>query len=263
MNILTERWHRALQVRRSRRQFNSQVIAPDSLQHLENFCRELNTSTPGVRTVLINRDPQHVFKGAVGNYGKIKGAPAYAAFVGNMQDPHVQEKLGYMGEAFVLEATSTGLATCWVGGFFRAEEVAKDIELAPGECVVCVTPVGYVAEKFNREEQVMSNIASSHRRKDLAKLCTGLAVQEWPAWAHSALQAARLAPSAVNRQPWRFDVQERSITVSVDKPFNLLHISKRLDCGIAMLHLEVGALAQGVAGSWTFLDSPNVAVFCI
>lgn len=39
------------------------------------------------------------------------------------------------------------------------------------------------------------------------------------------------------------------------------NIAKRLDCGIAMMHLEVGALASGVHGNWQFLKEEGVAVF--
>ncbi len=42
---------------------------------------------------------------------------------------------------------------------------------------------------------------------------------------------------------------------------SLTSISKRLDCGIAMLHLELGARAAGTSGSWEFLKSPGVAQF--
>ena len=36
---------------------------------------------------------------------------------------------------------------------------------------------------------------------------------------------------------------------------------KRLNCGIAMLHLEVGALKEGVAGEWEYLTLPQIAEF--
>jgi len=66
--------------------------------------------------------------------------------------------------------------------------------------------------------------------------------REWPDWIISALEAARMAPSAVNRQPWRFSVEEDdSIKISVDSFRDPYRISKRLDCGIAMVHIEVGA----------------------
>ena len=74
-------------------------------------------------------------------------------------------------------------------------------------------------------------------------------------------EAARLAPSAVNRQPWRFNVETNSITVSVNTPRREYGLSKRLCCGIAMLHIEVAALSCGASGSWTFLEPPLVARF--
>ena len=39
--------------------------------------------------------------------------------------------------------------------------------------------------------------------------------------------------------------------------------SKNLDCGIAMLHLEVGALKAGVSGSWEYLKGKEVARFLV
>jgi len=36
---------------------------------------------------------------------------------------------------------------------------------------------------------------------------------------------------------------------------------KKLDCGIAMLHLEVGALYSGVKGHWEYLLDPEIAKF--
>ena len=77
------------------------------------------------------------------------------------------------------------------------------------------------------------------------------------------IEAARLAPSARNRQPWRFRVQDSSIVVTEDGKPSLPGISKRLDCGIAMLHLELGARAAGTSGSWKLLNSPDVARFLI
>jgi len=75
-----------------------------------------------------------------------------------------------------------------------------------------------------------------------------------------ALEAARLAPSAVNRQPWRFFLGENAIAVSLDKVRDTDKISRRLDCGIAMLHLELGARHSGVAANWTYPPG-NVARF--
>ena len=109
----------------------------------------------------------------------------------------------------------------------------------------------------------MTGFGRTHRRKPMSELVTGLDQGESPHWMKTALEAARIAPSAVNRQPWHFSVEPDSITVSVGNPTRQLGISKRLDCGIAMLHIEVAALESGVQGRWEFLESPEVARFTV
>jgi len=107
----------------------------------------------------------------------------------------------------------------------------------------------------------MTGFGRNHKRKPLSALVTGLKETELPDWTRSALEAARLAPSAINRQPWSFHVEPDSITVSVRGAGPEFKVSKRLDCGIAMLHLELGALNCGVQGGWEFLEAPRVAQF--
>lgn len=260
MNIPYEQWYGAISIRRSRRVFGPRRINPADLKRLEEHCHEYRPY-PEVRSVLVTTNPDLIFKGAVGTYGKIKGATALAAFVGAMDSPQVNEKLGYLGESLILEATSMGLDTCWVGGFFRPEVAAELVQARPGEQVLAVTPLGYARESISLEEKIMTGFGRTHRRKPMAELVSGLEQASWPAWVKKALEAARMAPSAVNRQPWRFKVAEDNITVAVDSIKDTYGIAKRLDCGIAMLHLELGAMAGGVSGTWEFLSPPQVARF--
>jgi hypothetical protein len=204
---------------------------------------------------------ESVFKGIVGSYGKVKGAAAFIAFVGDMDDPFVQEKVGYTGEGIILEATALGLSTCWVAGFFRRETVASLLEVSERERVLAITPVGYAQRSESWEEKLMSRFGRSHNRLPLSKLVRGLPGEKWPDWVNASLEAARLAPSAANRQPWGFEVQEDGITVFVRTGGPEFNVSKRLDCGIAMLHLEVAAADRGRRGQWEFLPSPQVGKF--
>jgi nitroreductase len=263
MDIPFSRWHPAIEKRRSRRRFDPNLpIAPETLAALDKVCSQF-APFPSARSRLVTESAESVFKGVIGSYGKIKDAPAFIAFIGSMDDPFVQEKVGYTGEAIILEATSLGLSTCWVGGFFRPETVASLIEVGNKERVLAVTPVGYGREFESWEEKLMSRFARSHNRLALSKLARGLPRDRWPDWVSLSLEAARLAPSAANRQPWGFDVQEDGITVLVRTMGPEFNVSKRLDCGIAMLHLEVAAADCGRRGQWEFLPSPPVAKFKI
>ena len=101
-------------------------------------------------------------------------------------------------------------------------------------------------------------MARSQKKKSLEEIVEGHPPEPWQ---EKAIEAARIAPSAANRQPWRFVVGANSITVRVDDPRNGDIYPKRLDFGIAMLHLELGARAAGKKGVWNPLHAPDVARF--
>jgi len=264
MDIPFAGWHAAIHIRRSRRRYNSIPLAPVQLARLQTVCREFRPY-PQARAELITKSPDEVLRGVVASYGKVKGAPSLIAFIGDIDDPYVNEKIGYTGEGIILEAMAMGLGTCWVGGsmFFRRGVAESIVGAGEKERVFAVTPVGYAIKGLSLGERVQTAFGVFHRRKPLAEMVSGLDEKEWPVWIKSALAAARLAPSAVNRQPWRFHVEPNSITVSVDSSLVEWGISKRLDCGIAMLHIEVAALDCGAKGQWELLGAPQVARFTV
>ncbi|MBN2099987.1 MAG: nitroreductase family protein [Dehalococcoidia bacterium] len=261
MQIPFNAWHDAILKRRSIRQYAAKPVEAAALEAMRRACTEFRPF-PSARAVLVADPTEDIFRGIPGGYGKVSGAPALVAFVGNMESPDVQEALGYTGEGIILEATALGLATCWVGGFFSPKRAAAIAQVAPSERVLAVTPVGYPKEGSSLQERAMSRFGRNWQRRPVSELVTGLKDNERPDWMKTALEAARLAPSAMNRQPWRFHVDRNSITVSADSVLNpTMVVSKRLDCGIAMLHVEIGALAGGVRGTWDLLKTPQVARF--
>ena len=264
MDIPAARWHRAVDGRRSRRRFDEKPLKKEHLERLQAVCADFRPFE-SARAVLVTESPKRVFKGAIGPYGKIRGAPAFIAFVGDTRSPIVQEQIGYMGEGIVLEAEALHVNTCWVSGTFRPDATAALLGIDENEAVLAVTPVGYATPRLSFEEKLLTGFGRTHRRKPLSDLVIGLEQPEWPRWIRAALESARLAPSSVNRQPWRFHAERDSITVAVDSGELKRESvqSKRLDCGIAMLHIEVAALHHGVRGSWRFFTPPLVARFTV
>jgi nitroreductase len=129
----------------------------------------------------------------------------------------------------------------------------KQIDLEEEERVLGVTPIGYSEKETDR----VGVSTKPYRRKSLGKLLGSGKVSN--GWTKTALEAAKIAPSAGNRQPWRFHVTDDAITVSTNSDRKEFRVSRRLDCGISMLHIELGALVSGVRGSWEFLEHPKVA----
>ncbi|MHA2314473.1 MAG: nitroreductase family protein, partial [Candidatus Hermodarchaeia archaeon] len=105
------------------------------LAHINSICNDFRPF-PDARAVLVTHGPETVFRGAIGPYGKIKGAPAFVAFIGNMENPYSQEQVGYTGESIILEAEAMNLATCWVAGFFRRKVVESLIRIDKNERVM-------------------------------------------------------------------------------------------------------------------------------
>jgi len=252
-------WHEALLTRRSRRLYEPGPVSGEVLDRLTAVCNEFRPFDTA-RTVLM-RHSKNVFKGIVGAYGKIRGAPFFFAFIGDTGDRYVQEKAGYTGEGIILEVTALGLGACWVGKSFDRRIASSLVTMKGQERVLAIAAVGYPAGKTSFEERLVTGFGKLHKRKPLAALVSGMPEAEWPEWVRESLLAARVAPSAVNRQPWRFLVAPDSITVSVDNLHDSLGIPKRLDCGIAMLHMQIAALNCNATGRWEFLDPPGVAKF--
>ena len=80
------------------------------------------------------------------------GTALAAAFVGRAPSDgpapdDVQAAAGYLGEAFILEATRLGLGTCWIAGSFDKDGAADLADLAPGEQVIAVAPLGYPTQR--------------------------------------------------------------------------------------------------------------------
>jgi nitroreductase len=258
LEIPVNSWYDAISLRHSHRKYSGEVPKDDVTAQIEKVCDEFRPF-PGARAVLVKDSGKDVFKGAVGEFFyKVTETPYYIVFIGDMDAPNVQSITGYLGEGVILEATALGLNTCWVGGFYRPDGVLKKVNLESAERILGITPIGYSKDEADR----VGVSSKQYRRKNLEELVTSGDIES-EKWVRFAIEAARIAPSAANRQPWRFNITDDSITVSSNSLRKEFRVSRRVDCGIAMLHLELGALSNGVHGSWEFLELPGVARYKI
>ena len=260
--LFTERstdWLGAVVRRRSRRSFDGVRVDAAHLDSVDRFCAAWRPY-PDARAMLV-RSPADVFTGIIGGYGKVVGSPHILLFIADERSQFADQHAGYTGEAVILEATWRGMDTCWVGGFFDASKVALHAQLAPGERVYAVSPLGYALVSTSAAERAMRGLAGAHRRKPVDKIAPGIGHGDWPQWAVAAVETARLAPSAMNRQPWRFCFDGHGLVIAKDNAIETPKVTKRLDAGIAMLHVEIAAAALGVLGCWTDLEGKDVARF--
>jgi len=92
MDIPYSRWFSVIEKRRSRRSFKPTQLDKDILTHLDSTCKGFRPF-PDARAVLVREVPDALFKGSIGPYGKVKGAPAFIAFIGNMDSSNAWERV--------------------------------------------------------------------------------------------------------------------------------------------------------------------------
>ncbi len=248
-----DRWSDAVAVRRSRRAYDAAATDPGKLEVLAATAA---TFMPfeDARAVVVHDIPANLFSGIIGSYGKVTGATSAILFICDSTSPNADEHCGYTGEGVVLEATALGLGTCWISGSFSRSVSAGLVELKEGEIVRAASPVGAATAALSGTERLLYGQARPKFRRPLDVIAPGH--ETWPAWAGEGARAARVAPSAINRQPWRFRYENGSVVVGAT---GSAPGTGRLDCGIAMLHFELGARSEGSDGAWVAAAAPDVA----
>lgn len=249
MKIPVKKWYESVETRYSQHKYMDKEIKTFTMKALRKKVEELNSVYEEVRLEIFENSIKEILPAIQGKYGNFTDSPAFMAVIIKGVGEHRWLKAGYIGEAAILEATAHGLGTCWIGGRFEPSRTNVKIELEPGERLVAVTPVGYSSESYNITRHFISKLFPHRERKSLDVLCPDGYDQDWPGWVKNAINTASAAPSRLNRQPWRFYYGEDRIVLDCKGEPSAF---KRLECGIALLHLEIGAKDGGADGRIEF-----------
>lgn len=216
----------AIEARHSVRAYTGQPLAADVVEVLEEKIRELNEK--GHLHMQLIRNETKAFQGKLAKYGKFRGVNDYIVMAGQKSDD-LDERIGYYGEQLVLLAQTFGLNTCWVG--LSYSKVPGTYVLEAGEVIEAYISIGYgetqgVSHKIKRVEQVSN-------ANDLT-----------PSWFRQGVEAALLAPTAVNQQKFFFEYiparDGKPVRVLAKRNFSLIGFTQ-MDLGIAKCHFEIGA----------------------
>lgn len=203
-----------MEQRHSVRQYTGQPIEPEKRAVLDGMICKINEESD-LHIQMIYDDPK-CFDSFMAHYGKFTGVCNYIALVGK-KSPMLDEELGYYGEELVLKAQELGLNTCWVA---LTHGKSKAV-VGKGEKLVCLIAIGY------GETQGVA-----HKSKPMEALCS--APGQLPDWFQAGMQAAMLAPTAMNQQKFHFALQtDGTVKASCGSGFYT-----KLDLGIVTYHFE-------------------------
>lgn len=224
-----------IQMRSSVRTYDSS-IKPD-FGSLKRAIEQINNTTGPFGhkiTVTLVSSSEDSSEMKLGTYGMIKGASDYLVVtIPDQTDCWLD--LGFLFEQLVLEATSMGLGTVWMAGTFSRKHFKDAINLSPDQIIPIVSPVGIASEKKSFVTKYIAK-SKTHVRKPFEELfydsyLNRLELNEASA-PHNALEMVRLAPSAMNKQPWRVVEDGNSYhfydAADSDK--------SKIDIGIAICH---------------------------
>lgn len=173
--------------------------------------------------------------------------------------PYLNEAFGYSFEMLVLYAQSLGIGTVWVGGTMDRNAFEKAMELGEGEVMPCMSPLGYPAEKMSLREIMMRKGIKAGERLPFESLFFRNSLQcplryEEAGKLAAPLEAVRLAPSAVNKQPWRVLITGNTahFYLKRSKGFGGSTLDmQKIDLGIALCHFAVTAEDVGYSLSFS------------
>ena len=178
-------------------------------------------------------------------------------------EPHAEEAFGFEFESVVLFAESLGVGTTWIAGTLDRPAFEKAMELADGEVMPCVSPLGYPAKKMSLKETMMRKGVKADSRLPFEELFfdgsfdTPL-TPEKAGQAAELLEMVRWAPSAVNRQPWRVVVRDGAAHFYEKKSKGFVGKDgwdlQKIDVGIAMSHLAAGLAERGITAAFASAD---------
>ena len=217
MNLLE-----AIQTRHSVRKYTDQSVEAAKLETLREAIDKANQES-GLSIQLVVDEPKGFNGLFISTYGQFSGVKNYIVMAAP-KGKDWEEKVGYYGEKLVLLAQTLGLNTCWAGLTYK--KIPGAFTLRDGDTVHCMIALGYGADP-----------GKQHPLKPAEKFYE--ADGEVPAWFKSGLEAALLAPTAVNQQKFKFILHDGN-KVSTKTFFSPWGYT-RIDLGIVKYHFEIGA----------------------
>ena len=207
----------AINARHSVRAYTKRPIDGEILTALQEEIARCNAES-GLSVRLFLNDPSAI-KG-LWAYGAFENADNYIALSGKDTDD-LYRLAGYWGERLVLFAETLGLSTCWIAGSYKKGRVRK--LLPEGEELAAIISIGYAAKP-----------GKPHKSKTYEQVTE--TEGPVPDWFRAGVEAALLAPTAINQQRFRFRFANGKATVkALSGPY------ARIDLGIVQYHFEIGA----------------------
>ena len=209
-----------IEVMRSRhsvRKFDNRPIEKETAELIREEIAKCNEES-GFHFQLITDEPE-AFQAGKPSYGEFKGCRNYLAVIG----PKGREvDAGYYGERIVLKAQELGVNSCWVAMTYKKGKSQGVV--GAGEKLYLVVAMGYGITPGTPHKSKSISDVSDYKEGD-------------PEWYRNGIEAALLAPTAINQQKFRFERDNDKIICRTSG----FGFYMKTDLGIVKYHFEKGS----------------------
>lgn len=254
--------------RKSTRAFRNKKVTDKDRKEIMDYMEACRRLVPDImiRWIMLEEEGPEKLKGCVGYHNFLVEAPCYLLLLSE-RAPKDMENAGYVGEDMVLKLTEMGLASCWIT-IQDADQLKKQLGLEGPEMPVALIACGYEKMELGSLRIDIKSPSNVHLKKRSGMIAPKLylddAVYEgdWEQTSsvsqlspssnlYQAFIAACCAPTALNRQPFRFLMDQNRVYLVILPDELTGEDNARLNTGIVMHHFAmVMGRQNALYGQW-------------
>jgi len=197
----------------------------------------------------------HNLKGFAGYNNILLEAPHYMFILSEEKDNYI-ENTGYIAEGIMVKAYDLNVGSCWIS-FDDGEIIKEKLSIKSDKKLSGIISFGNDDNKIKILHEPKAGDLPSKADIDFEEdnVTIRLDVEDvvfmgdWGCRADAdelqvrglldAFNFARFAPSTLNKQPWRFIVDDEFVILVLKKDDHISEYSSKIDAGIVMLYFDL------------------------
>lgn len=242
---------------KSVRNYKKTAIDPQILDNLKSFHENEKKLVEDIKIEVFVKSKNEVYeqlKGIAGYKENMIEAPHYLIVLSEEKDYYI-ENTGYICENIMLKALELGVGSCWIT-FHHGDEIKKNLMINSEKKLSALIALGY---DDNKTKIIYENVSEYNPSRANIKIVEDntsdrlgvediVFIKEWGKKASvedlssrgllDGFYYGRLAPSTLNRQPWRFIIDDNVVVLALRSDASINGYEAKIDNGIIMLYFE-------------------------
>lgn len=226
--------------RKSVRDFKDTSIDAKYFEEIKDYIDSSKKLLPEVQVEMKMYDFKDCYEKInelAGYNGFLIQAPNYILILSDVKEGYI-ENSGYIGERVVLKARDLGIDSCWIT-FKDSKSIKERLNILSDKEVTAIIALGYEDNSNNKNKRTSDRLGVEEIvfMDEWGNNASVTELEE--RYLLDAFSWARMAPSSLNRQPWRFIIDGGKVILAVKTEDFSSDYEGSIDTGIAMLYFSL------------------------